>query len=249
MLDEFRHRMTQELSDQMAIRPKRSAGVSDTNQEAMYAPDTQVPVQSAAPEVTPQQSEGEQALIQVRNIKGRPQSGVLPSLVQMVGRSSAQWLQSLLVAGLGALLAEATHAAVQQRAERSLHILLQKAFEAAPPDFANQEIQKKAERTLQLILREALDAVFAEGVRTSVQEGSKQTIQQSLRGDFGGALRKVEEMPKVMIAALVMVLRRHQQTILRLFLALLLLAVDYSLEQSEKTNEQEGHRGAPGCAR
>jgi hypothetical protein len=127
--------------------------------------------------------------------------------------------------------------------------LLQKAFEAAPPDFANQEIQKKAERTLQLILREALDAVFAEGVRTSVQEGSKQTIQQSLRGDFGGALRKVEEMPKVMIAALVMVLRRHQQTILRLFLALLLLAVDYSLEQSEKTNEQEGHRGAPGCAR
>ena len=112
--------------------------------------------------------------------------------------------------------------------------MLQKAFEAAPPSFANQEMREKIERTLQLILREALDAVFTEGVRASVQQGGQQTLQQALRGDFGGALKKVEETPQVMITALIAVLRRHQQTILRLFLALLLLEVGSSLEHTEK---------------
>ncbi len=258
MLDEFRQRMAQELSDPMAAMPIRGAGQLDTGQEAPHVPDTQAPTMptqqpptrqapgpSAAPEAAPQQSEGEQALesqpkppptqVQhVQHVRERPLAGVLPSAVQMVGRSSAQWLQSLLVAGLGALLAETTHATVQQRAEQSFHTLLQKAFEAAPAAFANQEMREKTERTLQLILREALDAVFAEGVRTSVQQGGQQTIQQALRGDFGGALKTVEETPQVMMAALIAVLRRHQQTILRLLLALVLLAVASSLEHSEK---------------
>jgi hypothetical protein len=140
----------------------------------------------------------------------------------------------MLVAGLGALLAESTHATVQQRAEQGFHTLLQKAFEAAPPDFANQEMREKVERTLQIILREAIDAVYSEGVRSSVQQEGQQTIQQALHGDFSGALRKVEEMPQVLLAALIAVLRRHQQTLLRLLLALVLLEVGSSLEHSEQ---------------
>jgi hypothetical protein len=245
MLDEFRQRMAQALSDQMAAKPRHGAGQSDTGQEAPQGPDVQGPVPSAAPEAAPQQCEDEQAgesqpqpaLIRIRNVqhaRERPLVGALTSAVQTVGRSSAQWLQPLLVAGLGALLAESTHVIVRQRAEQGLHTLLQKAFEAAPPDFANQKMREKVERTLQLILREALDAVFAEGVRTSVQQGGQQTIQQALRGDFGGALRAVEALPQVMMAALIAVLRRHQQTILRLLLALALLEVGSSLEQSEQ---------------
>lgn len=255
-LEEFRHRMG-ELSDQMAAMPLHGAGKSDTGQEATQGPaqvppiptqkpsTRQGPLPSAASEAAPQGREGEQVLqsqpqsayIPVRNVphvRERPLTGVLPSAVQTVGRYSAQWLQSLLVAGLSALLTESTHSTVQQRAEQGLHTLLQKAFEAAPADFANQEMKEKTERVLQLILREALDAVFAEGVRASVRAGGQQTLQQALRGDFGSALRTVEETLQVMMAALIAVLERHQQTIRRLLLALLLLAVSSSLAQSGK---------------
>jgi hypothetical protein len=247
-LDEFRQQMAQmaqELSGQMAAMPTRGAEKSDTGQKASTAPTEQPPTRqkpepSAAPEAAPQQREGEQApksqpqqaLAQAQHV-GRPLEGVLSSAVQTVGRTSGQWLQSMLVAGLGALLAESTHAAIQQRAEQGLHALLQKAFEAAPANFANQEMQEKTESTLQLILREALDAVFAEGVRSSVLQEGQQTIQQSLRGDFSGALKTVEEIPQVLMAALIAALRRHQQTILRLLLALALLAVASALEHSE----------------
>jgi hypothetical protein len=251
MLDEFRQRM-QELSDQMTVGQIRGMGQADPGQKAQHGaeaqaptaptqppPPSQVPEPSAAPEDAPQQREGEesqpqQALTEVQHASERPLAGALTSIVQTVGRSSAQWLQSLLVAGLGALLAETTHATVQRRAEQGLHTLLQKAFEAAPADFVNQEMLEKAERTLQFILRETLDAVFAEGVRASMQQGVQQTIQQSLHGDFGAAVRKVEETLQVLMAALIAVLHRHQQAMLRLVLALLLSAVGSSLEQSEK---------------
>ena len=222
-LDEFRQRMA-EVSDQMAAMPIRGAGKSDTSPEAQ-------PQQREAEQAT--ESQPQPAPTQAQPIRERLPTGVLSSAVQTVERHSAQWLQSLLVAGLGALLAEPTREAVQQRAEQALHTLLQKAFDAAPADFANQELREKTERTLQFILREALDAVFAEGVRASVQQGGQQIVQQSLRGDFGGALRKVEETLQVMLAALIAALRQHQQTIIRLCLALMLLAVASSLEQSK----------------
>jgi hypothetical protein len=155
-------------------------------------------------------------------------------VVQAVEHQSAQWLQSLLVAGVGALLSGSTRLAVQQRAEQGLHAVLQKLFDAAPDDVMTQEVRAKTERTLQLILRESLDAVFAEGVRTSLQQGGQQTVQQSLQGDFRGASRKVEDTLRVMMDALMAVLRRHLQTIVRLLLALILLALANSIVQPEK---------------
>lgn len=258
VLDEFRQRMAQDLSGQMASLPRRGTGKSSTSQGAHQVSDTQASTTPTEPppkrqtsvppttqDVAPQERKSKQtlesqpqpALLPVRNVqhaREQPLSGALTAAVQAVGRSSAQWLQSLLAAGLGALLAESTHTTIQQRAEQDLHTLLQKAFEAAPVDFANQELREKVERTLQLILREALDAVFTEGVRASVQQGGQHTLQQALRGDFGGALKTVEKMPQVMLAALIAVLRRHQQTILRMLLALVLFEVGSALGNSEQ---------------
>jgi hypothetical protein len=143
-------------------------------------------------------------------------------------------LKAPLIAGLGALLAESTHSTVQQRAEQELHSLLQKAFEAAPPDFANQDLLDKIEGALRPILRDVLDTLFSEGVRVSLVQGGEQSIDQALHGNLGSALSKVEEAPQVLITTLGTVLRRHQRTILRLLLVLSLLAVGYSLSQSEK---------------
>jgi hypothetical protein len=95
----------------------------------------------------------------VRDVE-RPLAGALGPAVQAVAHQGAQ---SLLAAGLGALLAETTRAAVQQQAEQGLHRLLQTLFETAPAGIANPEMQGKIERTLQLVLHESLEAVFAEG--------------------------------------------------------------------------------------
>jgi hypothetical protein len=151
--------------------------------------------------------------------------------VKAVEQHGAQWLQSVLIAGLGALLAEPTRVAVQQCAEQGLHQLMQKLFEAAPGGMTNPEVQGKTERTLQLILRESLDAVFAEGMRTTLHQSGQQAIQQSLQGDVGGVVRQVQDTLKALAAAHVMVLRRHQQIIFRLLLTLALLALENSLVQ------------------
>lgn len=161
-----------------------------------------------------------------------PVTGALRPVLQTAERQGEQWLQSLLVAGLTALLTESTHAAIQQRAEHGLHTLLQKLFESVPDGASNQEMQVKTERTLQTILRESLGAIFTEGIRTTVQQGGQQAIQESLHGDFGSALRQLEDTLKAMAEALIAVLRRQWPNVLRLLLALVLLALESSLAQS-----------------
>jgi hypothetical protein len=246
VLDEFRQQMAQGVAQQTADTPGIDLAGQGIGQGAAQGSGAQAPTpqppsqQSPAPlgqaaPAAPTERPDIQTQVPVKNIVQRPLSGALAPAVQAVEQHGAEWLQSLLVAGLGALLTESTHVAVQQRAEQGLHTLLQKLFDAAPDGVTNQEIQGKIERTLQLILRESLDAVFVEGVRTVVQQGGQQTIERSLRGDFGGALIKVEDMLKVMVTALIAVLHRHQQTLLRLLLALALLALENSLMQPEKS--------------
>jgi hypothetical protein len=58
-------------------------------------------------------------------------------------------------------------------------------------------------------------------------------VQQSLHGDFRGALSTVEDTLKILLAAFVAVLRRHQQTIVRLLLAVALLTLENSLVQPQ----------------
>ncbi len=197
-------------------------------QPAQQLQQVQQPVQPAglAGQTTGQlATQGQQAL-------QAPAMGTLHPILQEVERQGGQWIQTLLVAGLTALLTEKTHVAIQQRAEHGLHTLLQKLFEAAPDGVSNQEMQNKTERTLQMILRQSLDAIFAEGMRTKVQEGGQQAIRESFHGDFGGALNRVEDTLKAMIEALLAVLRQQWQNVLRLLLALVLLALESSLAQS-----------------
>jgi hypothetical protein len=260
VLDEFRQQMTQEVAQQTAAVHMNAAGGQVSVQESPHGPGSQEPMQpppTLQPPVQPppqqaaaQQTPGSQppppppsaspSQVSAQEPSAgqhgaeRPLAGALAPVVQAVEHQGAQWLQSLLVAGVGALLSESTCAAVQQRAEQGLHTVVQKLFDAAPDSVMTPEMQAKTERTLQLILRESLDAVFAEGVRTTLQQGGQQTVQQSLHGDFRAASRRVEDMLRVMVDALMAVLRRHQQTIVRLVLALVLLALANSLAQPEK---------------
>jgi hypothetical protein len=253
VLDEFRQQMAQEVAQHTAATPVIGSGGQGAGRTAPQVPGAQAstsqppsqqsPAQSSPPQQATPAAKTDpadiQAEIPVKSITQRPLAGALVPAVQAVEYHGAQWLQSLLVAGLGALLTESTHTAVQQRAELSLHTLLQKLFDAAPDGIANQEMQGKIERTLQLILRESLDAVFAEGLRTTLQQGGQQTIEQSLHGDFAGALGKVEDTLRIIMEALIAVLRRHQQTIVRLLLALALLALENSLLEPEKSKRAQ----------
>jgi hypothetical protein len=154
--------------------------------------------------------------------------------LQTVENVCVQWLQALLVAGLTALLAESTHGAIQHRAEQGLHLLLQKLFAAIPDASNNQEMLGKTERALQAILRESLDAVFVQGTRATVQLGGQQAIEKTLHGDFGEARRCVENTFRARADALGVVLARQWQTVLRLAIALALLALESALANSNK---------------
>jgi hypothetical protein len=229
VLNEFRQQMAQEITRETGAAPVRAAG-------------GQASGQAAAQQAPAQPSQAQPPLSQAldQHVAERPLAGVtnaVAPVVQTAEQQAAHGLQSILVAGLAALLSESTRAAVQQRGEQGLHTLLEKLFAAVPSSITNQEMREKTERTLQLILRESLDAVFAEGVRRSVQQGGQQTIEQSLHRDFGGALHNVEDTLKVMLAALLSVLRRHQQTLLRLLLALVLLALENSLLEPDKPDK------------
>lgn len=162
----------------------------------------------------------------------RPLAGVLRPALQLMEQQGEQWLQALLVAGLAALLAETTRGAIQQRAEQGLHTLLQKAFEPLPHGASSQELQAQTERTLQAILRDSLEAVFAQAMQPKTQQQGEQAIRESLHGDFGAALKSIEDTLKAILEALVAVLREQWQRVLRLLVRALLVVLENSLEKS-----------------
>ncbi len=212
---------------------------ADQRQAAgLGAPPQQSPAERSGQQ-PPQQSSGQQpsglqqALSDGQHLLAGA-SGALAPAVQAVEQTGTQVLQSLLVAGLGALLSETTHAAAQQRAEQGLHMLVEKLFTAAPTAAVSDEMKRKTEGTLQLILRDALAAVFAERTRATVQQDGLQTIQHSLHGDVGGALKQMQAMLRALAEALIAALRRHLQTLARLAMALVLLVFEQSLEQPAK---------------
>jgi hypothetical protein len=132
------------------------------------------------------------------------------------------------------LLAESTRAAIQKPAECVLHALLQNVFQAVPGGASNQEILAKTEATLQAMLREVLDVAFSQAMRDTLLQKGQQAIRETIHGDFRAALKMVEDTLKAMADALVAVLRREVQRVLRLVLTLVLLALTSSLEQSDK---------------
>ena len=151
-------------------------------------------------------------------------------------RQGEEWASALLVAALTALLTESTRRFIEQRAASGLHTLTQKLFEAAPAGVTTQDMPLKVETALQGILRDVLDALFAEDMRGVVRQGGQTAIQQTFRGDLGAAVGEVVDIVKRLADALLNVLRKEWPTLLRLALALALLALESSLMQSERSD-------------
>ncbi len=156
----------------------------------------------------------------------------LGPVVQFVERQTELWLQSLLVAGLTALLVESAHAAVRQRAEQGLHTLLLKTFERLPAGAKSQELQTHTETTLQAILAETLVVIFTESMRAAMQRQGEQAIHESVHGHVGAAVKSLEVALEALLVTLMAVLRRQWQRVLRLLLKVVLLAIETSLERS-----------------
>ncbi len=245
VLDEFRQQVTQAVEQSQTPKaPASIAGGEGARQEAPQGQGAPSTVQQPPVPQPPSQA-AQQAPTPHVQAPQFPLAEILRPAVQAAERQGEQWLQSLLVSGLTGLLTESTRAAIQQRAERGLHTLLQKLFEAAPDGFSNQEMQVRMEQTLQALLREALDAVFAESARTMLGQGGQQAIQESLHGDFGGALKQIQEALRAMVGALLAVLRRNWPTILRILIALALLAVASALAKDDKPQRGEVGQDGP----
>lgn len=161
---------------------------------------------------------------------------VLSSSIQFAERKGEDWIISVLISALNALLAESTHAAVQRRAEQGLHTVLQKTFDALPEGAANKDLQTQTERTLQAILRETIDAMFTEAARAALEEHGTEAGRSLVHRDFGGVVQQIQHALRVLLREFVEVLRRQWQRILRLLLRLILTALQDSLLPEEKNN-------------
>lgn len=226
VLDDFRRQLAQTVEQQAQSAP--SALAQPIADGAQTTATQQLPATPSAS----QSNDQRQGPVQ------EAQKAPEPAL-KTVERQSEEWLSSLLVSGLTVLLTETTRVAVQHSAERGLHALLQKLFDATPDGTTNQEIQVKIERTLQAILRETLEAVFAEHTRTALQQDGQEAIQRSFHGDFGSAVKHIEHILNVLGEALLTVLRREWSTVVRLAAAVLLLSIEGSLAHTQNQQEHE----------
>ncbi len=233
VLDEFRQQMTQELEQRAATVSTAEAGAQRTGADISVPP-------VAQPE---QQQPGSQSGT-VGGTVGGALSGAQSSLaetlrpeLEAVEQQTASALQSALAALVTALLAETSRAVIQRQAEGGLHAFIQKLFEALPDGTNNQQMQMKTERLLQSILQEFLDAIFAQTLRMKAQQDGQQAIQSSFHGDFGGALKSGGDLVKAIVAVLVGVLRRNQQNLMRLALAIALFMLAGLITRSGSNNE------------
>ena len=232
VLADFRREMTQTVEQQAP-----TARLQPTAEQAQTTVTQQIPAAAstatAATEATASQTSAQ--------TQGLVQEALQPAL-KAVERQSEELLNSVLASALTGLLTETTRIAIQQSAERGLHALMQKLFAATPDGAVNQEMQLKIERTLQMILRETLDVVFAEHLRTSLQQNGQAVIQSSFHGDFSSAVKNVGDIVKALGEALLTVLRREGPTVIRLALALAILALESSLA---RPHSQQEHGSQP----
>lgn len=227
VLDDFRRQMAQTVEQQA-----QTMSTAGDQSVAEQAKSTATTATAAAQQIPAAATSGQPS--------GQPQSLVQEALqpaLKTVERQSEEWLSSLLVSGLTGLLTETTRVAIQQSAERGLHALMQKIFETTSNGVMNQEMQLKIEHTLQMILRETLDVVFAEHMRTTLQQDGQAVVHSSFHGDFSGAVKSIGDILKALSEALVTVLRRESSTVIRLALALALLALESSLARPQSQQE------------
>lgn len=232
VLDEFRQNMTQAMQQppQRAPAPPAPTDGHGPRQQAPPERGVQPPSQQPA---TAAQAGIQQAQTPLPPPAQPALAGVLAPAAELTSQQGEQWLQSWLATGLAVLLAESSRAVIQRRAEQGLHLLLEKLFTAMPDGAGNQEMRAKAEQTLQAMLRETLGAVFTDAVRTTLLREGQTAIESAVHGDVGALLGVGEETLKAMMEALATALRGQRQRVLRLVLALVLLALEGSLLESD----------------
>ncbi|MGZ3664550.1 MAG: hypothetical protein ACXVDA_08700 [Ktedonobacterales bacterium] len=228
VLNEFRQQMAQTIAQQKEAQPAPASG-------GQAAPQAPAPQQPTPQQAQPTQPEGHPGVREgVSQVKQSAQNLVAEAVrpaIQVAERQGEQWIESLLIAGLAALLAESTRNAIEQRAEQGLHTLLEKAFEPLPKNATSQEVQAQVEQTLKAILQAALVAVFTEALLPRTQEG-EQAIRKALHGDFAAAGSALQDIVKAIFDAIVTVLRQQWKSLVRLLLVMLLLVLEGSLEKS-----------------
>ena len=236
-LDDFRQQMAQTLQREIAQAPGGAATAATIAQPAKLAQAPDAPSAPSAPsgrgllgQVTQQ---AQTALSDT--LQPAVKETIRPAL-EKAERQGEEWATSLLVAALTALLTESTRQFIEQRADSGLRALTQKLFEAAPEGVASHDMPLRVETALQGVLHGALDALFAEEMRTALRQDGQAAIQQSFRGDLGAAVGEAQDIVQRIADALVSVLRREWPALLRLALALALLALDSSLMQSEHSD-------------
>jgi hypothetical protein len=220
-----------QTSPQQAEKQQSGPGVeeqADGKQAQPAAPEQAV--ESERPQEEQPGSQGQEDLL--RQSLLQQMGTTLHPALQIAEQQSEQWLRAVVIAGLAALLSESTHVVLQQRAEQGLHELLQKTFEALPADASSRDLQAQTELVLQAILRETFDEIYSQQVRTTLEQQGELAVRDSLHRDFEGALRQLEDVPKVMSDALVTALRHQWQHVLRLLLRFALKGLEISLEQS-----------------
>jgi hypothetical protein len=159
----------------------------------------------------------------------------LPSAVlQGLEQHAAQWLVSMLMAGISAMFAESARAAAQERAEQGLGALLQRTFDPLPESPTKRELQLQVERTLQSILQEVFDAIFADRVRAELQSHGEQATRALVHRDFDAAVKRLRQGLELVLQEIASVLRRQWQRVLRLLLKVILTALEDSLSATEK---------------
>lgn len=216
VLEEWRQQMTQELGQRATAEAATGADEQRASPQKPESPAAQ------AERELPANAAGAQSAV----------TETLRPGLEAIEQQTISALQSSLAALVTALLADTTRSVIQQQAEAGLHAFVQKLFATLQDGANNQQMQDKTERLLQAILREFLDAVFAETIRVTAQQESQQAIQASFHGDFGGIMKSGRDILKTLVEALIAVARRNQQNLMRLALALALLALAGSISRS-----------------
>jgi len=202
---------------------EQDSATADANPAGGGTGDMQLPARQESSAVTSSQGGAS---------TGQPQSSwqqLQQAAVRLAERQAEAWLQAVLVSGLDAILAEPMRARAQQRAEDGLRAALNKAFEPLPKNATIRELREQTERTLSAILREVLDTVYAPQVRSDLEQRGKSISRDLSHGEFKGGLQQGEDALRMLVEALIPVIRRQWQRLLRLLLRMILIALQDTL--------------------
>jgi len=149
-----------------------------------------------------------------------PQLGkpLLESLPDVLEKQGEQWLRSRLDQGIDLLFSGSVRTVVRHEAERMLHVLRRVALELIPDVDTRRDLSAQADRVIETLVQDGVDQLFGKSVRNEVKEHGEQAIQALFKPDLKAALREIQAVLRLLMEALLDVLRRSWQQVLDLLL-------------------------------